>query len=189
MRDASLREVENAIKQMPRARVRFRRIGIGPGLKSSGAAPAAGGSARPSPPDRCPDQTPRRTPFFAPARHYGKRFTGAKLRLDRALPLTYRFALRRVPRSSSGLGHQPLTLGTGVRNPYGAPLTIKTANASQRTTAVHHGLFHNIFPTVNAYLAVIDLNPVDEGAETGLAKRDLAGRQTLAHELAERRKL
>lgn len=26
------------------------------------------------------------------------------------------------PRSSSGLGHQPLTLVTGVRNPYGAPI-------------------------------------------------------------------
>ena len=41
--------------------------------------------------------------------------------LDPGPRLTYRCALSALPRSSSGLGHQPLTLGTGVRNPYGAP--------------------------------------------------------------------
>lgn len=38
--------------------------------------------------------------------------------------LPYRFAPA-LSRSSSGLGHQPLTLGTGVRVPYGAPKIIK----------------------------------------------------------------
>ena len=45
--------------------------------------------------------------------------------LDRGARLPYRNASRATPRSSSGLGHQPLTLGTGVRNPYGAPSCIQ----------------------------------------------------------------
>ncbi len=44
----------------------------------------------------------------------------AKKGLIEGAGLPYRFALA-LSRSSSGLGHQPLTLGTGVRVPYGAP--------------------------------------------------------------------
>ena len=46
--------------------------------------------------------------------------------------LPYRFAAA-LSRSSSGLGHQPLTLGTGVRVPYGAPPSkIDQSNQSLR---------------------------------------------------------
>ncbi len=49
-----------------------------------------------------------------------------------ASPIAHRLPAR-LPRSSSGLGHQPLTLVTGVRVPYGAPNTLRALSAFDRT--------------------------------------------------------
>ena len=60
-----------------------------------------------------------------PARRFSRRDSAndgaAKMALDRGRRLSYRWRSSARPRSSSGLGHQPLTLVTGVRVPYGAP--------------------------------------------------------------------
>jgi hypothetical protein len=45
-----------------------------------------------------------------------------------------------------------------------------------------NGLLQNILPAANADLTVVDLDPVDDGAEIGLSERDVAGRQSIAHQ-------
>jgi hypothetical protein len=67
----------------------------------------------------------------------------------------------------------------------GASFTRKTANTLVPGCELDDGLFECRFRTADADGAVIDLDGIDLRAQIGLAERDVAGRDVLAHQRAE----